>query len=99
MTETDWLCARRRPVPLAASMPDSVAMNGWMFIRVTMKPLMIPTARPAPRPPRSPGRSPIGDNSAETTLAKAAVVPTERSIPAVMITKHMPRLVSANIEL
>ena len=47
----------------------------------------------------SPGKSPIGESSAETTLAKAAVVPTERSMPAVMMTKHMPRLVSANIEL
>ena len=80
-------------------MPESVAMNGWMFIRVTMKPLMTPTASPAPKPPRSPGKRPYGDSSAETTLAKAAVVPTERSMPAAMMTKHMPRLVSANIEL
>ena len=74
-------------------------MNGWIFIRVTIRPLMTPTASPAARPPRSPGRRPYGDSSAETTLAKAAVVPTERSIPAPMMTKHMPRLVNANIEL
>ena len=80
-------------------MPDSVAMNGRIFIRVTMKPLTRPTASPAPRPPRSPGKRPYGESSAETTLAQAAVVPTERSMPAVMMTKHMPRLVSANIEL
>ena len=54
-------------------MPDSVAMNGWMFMRVTMKPLMTPTARPAPSPPMSPGKSPIGDKIADTTLAHLPV--------------------------
>ena len=29
----------------------------------------------------------------------AAVEPTERSMPPVMITKHMPSAISANIEL
>ena len=50
-------------------------------------------------PPSKPGTRPYGERVAETTLAQAAVVPTERSMPAVMMTKHMPRLVSANIEL
>ena len=93
------MCASSSPVPLAASSPDSVAMNGRMRIRVTMKPLIAPTATPAARPPSNPGRTPSGDSIAETTLAKAAVVPTERSMPPVMMTKHMPRPVSANIEL
>jgi hypothetical protein len=74
-------------------------MNGRIFIRVTMKPFTSPIARPTPRPAASPGKSPIGEKMADTTLAHAAVVPTDRSMPAVMMTKHMPRLVSANIEL
>ena len=75
-------------------------MKGRIFIRVTMKPLMSADREPRARGRRAvPGRSPIGESIAETTLAQAAVVPTERSMPAVMMTKHMPRLVSANIEL
>ena len=43
---------------------------------------------------------PVGrEDAPTTTLAQAAVVPTERSMPPVMMTKHMPRLVSANMEL
>ena len=80
-------------------MPDSVAMNGMILIRVTMKPLIAPITAPVASPPSNPGTSPIGESIADTTLAHAAVVPTERSMPAVMMTKHMPRLVSANIEL
>ena len=81
-------------------MPESVAMKGRIFIRVTMKPLMTPTASPvAESSEEARERGRYGESIAETTLAQAAVVPTERSMPAVMMTKHMPRLVSANIEL
>ena len=36
---------------------------------------------------------------AATTDEAAATVPTERSMPPVMMTKHMPKATSANIEM
>ena len=50
--------------------------------------------RRAVRPPND-----TGESSAATTLAMAAVPPTERSMPPVMITSAMPSAISANMEL
>ena len=41
----------------------------------------------------------MGLSNAATTLPNAAVEPTDRSMPPVMMTKHMPSATSANIEL
>ena len=41
-------------------MPESVAMNGWMFIRVTMKPLTAPTASARGQAPEQAGNKAIG---------------------------------------
>ena len=86
-------------MPLAASMVASVAMKGRIRRRVTIRPLRMPTTAPAATPPSRPGKRPYGLSRAETTLAMAAVEPTERSMPPVMMTKHMPSAISANIEL
>ncbi len=75
-------------------------MNGRIFIRVDHEAVDDADREPhaeARRAARAEG--PSARRSPTTTLAQAAVVPTERSMPAVMMTKHMPRLVSANIEL
>ena len=80
-TETDWLLANNKAVPRATSIAASEEINGGIFSRLIAKPFKNPMPPPAAMPPTNPAHKPYGLSNAETTLPKAAQVPTERSIP------------------
>lgn len=82
----------RKAAPLAASMVASVAMKGGRRSPAIMPAFSAPAASPAATPAGSATANPCGDSCAATTLASAATVPTDRSMPPVMITRHMPML-------
>ena len=75
-------------------------MKGRMRSLTMMIPLSAPTTRPATIPPSAPANIPYGSglSIAATTLPNATVAPTDRSIPPVMMTKHMPRATSADMD-
>ncbi len=75
----------------------NVAMNGATRSRVITRLFTTPTARPAASPNRTPttmpwSRIPI----AETTLTRATVLPTDRSMPAVSSTNVCPNATQAS---
>ena len=75
-------------------------MKGRILSRVMMQPVEQADREPRERAAgeaRPPGHR--AESSAATTLASAATPPTDRSMPPVMMTKHMPSAISANIEL
>ena len=81
-------------------MAASVAMKGWILSLVMTRPLSSAddkAGRHAAQQARPP--SDRATEVAATTLASAAVPPTERSMPPVMMTSAMPSAISANIEL
>ena len=68
----------------------SVTMNGGRFSRVTSRPLRnpqaVPTAMPMSRA-RPPGTPLLAARLAITSIARMAVAPTARSMPAVKMIK------------
>ncbi len=71
----------------------SVAMNGGIFALAIRMPLTVPTSAPAAsaagRPIHS-GRPAWVTTRPMTTVQKVIVVPTDRSIPPVMMTNVTP---------
>ena len=85
--------------PLAASIAASVAMKGGMRSTMMLKAFSAPKAMPARMAAGSATSMPRGERYAAMTEVKAATEPTERSMPPVMMTKHMPTEMMMNIEL
>ena len=68
-------------------------MNGGSLALAMRVPLMMPTRAPAANADRRPsgsGRPRVAETRPITTEAKVMAVPTDRSIPPVMITKVTP---------
>ena len=80
-------------------MVTRVVMNGRRRARVTSSPLTTPAVNPTAIPVARPAVTPSGLALAAATLASAATAPTDRSMPPVMMTKHMPSETRANIAL
>src|SRR5258708_23053953 len=79
--------------PLAAIITPSVATNGGTFILEIVMPFANPGRAPVSTPPSRPrytGRPQFVTNSAAMTADSVMTVPTDRSIPAVIMTKVAP---------
>jgi len=80
-------------MPRATLIVPSVAMNGVISATVIMKPLISPQTAPTAMPATIAMGIATWESTMSrvaTTPAKAATAPTERSIPAVMITMVIP---------
>src|SRR5215831_3003164 len=89
----------RNTTPRTSTMVPSVVMNGLTSRNAMTRPLASPTAAPAAIPASTPAAMPACSITiAATQPASAAVEPTERSKPPPMITKVMPRAITAMIE-
>ncbi len=79
-----------RERPLSSHIMPSVAMNGGSFSLATREPEMAPLSAPVPIAARTPvhiGRCQSVRNTPHITAQKVISVPTDRSMPAVMMTK------------
>ena len=88
-----WLLEMTSARPRATCRPASVTMNGSSRKRVEMTPCMAPKAAPQATTKRTVGISPqpaVVMIVAVSTLERLSSAPTERSMPAVMMTKVMP---------
>src|SRR5262245_59612829 len=89
----------RNTTPRTSTMVPRVVMKGLTLSQAMVTPLTRPTSAPAAIPAATPAAIPA---SSITMLAtqpdSAAVEPTERSKPPPMITKVMPRAITAMIE-
>ena len=88
-----WLLEMTSARPRATCRPASVTMNGSSRKRVEMTPCMAPNAAPQATTNRTVGMRPqpaVVMIVAVSTLDRLSSAPTERSMPAVMMTKVMP---------
>jgi len=72
----------------------SVTMNGGRLILVTSRPLIQPAMRPKTTPmtsARNPGTPLFAASDAMIIVDRIAIAPTDRSIPAVRMTRVCPR--------
>src|SRR5262245_22036663 len=100
-----WFLASRDASPRATSIIASVTINGGMAKKVIIHPEKAPHSAQAATPARQqrimamaaadspPARSRI--SQAETTADKATRLPTDKSMPPVMMTKVMPTAIIA----
>ena len=80
--------------PFAAIIMPSVATKGGTFILETVSPLMRPASAPVATPPSRPreiGRPQLVITTPIITADRVMTLPTDRSMPAVMMTKVAPR--------
>ena len=75
----------------------SVAMKGGRRALAIISPFSRPISAPAASPARTAGSDgePRRSSRAETSPAKAITEPTDRSMPAVMMTRHSPKALMA----
>src|ERR1700677_4456413 len=88
-----WLLETTSASPRATCRPASVTMNGSSRNRVEIEPWRAPKAAPTARTASSVGSRPQPTLTiivAVNTLDRLSNAPTERSMPAVMMTKVMP---------
>ena len=88
-----WLPEMTSARPRATCSPASVTMNGSSRKRVEMTPWTAPKAAPQATTKSTVGMSPqpaVVMIVAVSTLERLRSAPTERSMPAVMMTKVMP---------
>ena len=83
-----------RDSPFAAIMTPSVATKGGTFILEIVTPLMRPASAPVAIPPAMPagiGSPQLLISTPIMTADRVITVPTDKSMPAVMMTKVAPR--------